>query len=454
LLSEGFDRFGRQFDISASSTAVMIGHDSVALDGTHRPFFDRDGMTDSGDLPLRIARVITRLNIGGPSIQAITLSDRLRAQGFETLLIHGSLDAGEGDMSYLLDPAEEIETRRVPALVRPVSPVNDLRALMTIFTLLRRYRPAIVHTHMAKAGALARVATAAYNVTAGRDAPAKVVHTYHGHVLEGYFDPGSTNTFIRLERLLARWTDALIAISPTIRDDLVNKYGIGLASQYHVVPLGFDLAPFVRLGRDARAPARRELGLPVDALVVTTVGRLTAIKQHELLLEAAEIVLKHRPEAIVIIAGDGERRRDLEVLAERLGIATRVRFLGWRRDLPTLYAATDVFALTSRNEGTPVALIESMAAGVPGVCTDVGGVKDVIPSRELGVRVPEGDLTSFAFALEALLRDPERRDAMGAAGRRFVIEQYGLGQLVSNIERVYRTLLARQDAESPGILKG
>jgi glycosyltransferase involved in cell wall biosynthesis len=152
------------------------------------------------------------------------------------------------------------------------------------------------------------------------------------------------------------------------------------------------------------------------------------------------IVLARRPEAVALIAGDGELRPALEARTQRLGIAARVRFLGWRRDLPALYAGSDVFALTSRNEGTPVALIESMATGVPGVCTDVGGVKDVIPDDTLGIRVPDGDPAAFAAAVDALLADPARRRAMGAAGRVFVAESYGLDRLVANISGLYRSL--------------
>jgi glycosyltransferase involved in cell wall biosynthesis len=387
--------------------------------------------------PARVVRVITRLNIGGPSIQAVSLSDRLRGHGFETTLVHGRLGPGEGDMSYLL-PAG-LEARYLPELQRSIAPLDDARALMKIYRLLARVRPAIVHTHMAKAGAVGRTAAILYNRTVGRHRPARIVHTYHGHVLEGYFNPRKTALFIRAERRLARATDRIIAISPQIRRDLLDGYHVGNAAQYAVVPLGFDLTPFAQIGDADRQQARTMLGLAADARVVTTVGRLTAIKQHALFLEAARH-LASDPRTIFLIAGDGELRGDLEAAAHTLGIAKQTRFLGWRRDLTMIYGATDVFALTSRNEGTPVALIEAMAAAVPGVSTDVGGVADVIIDETVGTRVPDGAPEAFARAVNELLARGDRR-AMGERARRLVVDRFGIDRLVNDIASLYRSVI-------------
>jgi glycosyltransferase involved in cell wall biosynthesis len=399
-------------------------------------------MTHQEPRPTRVVRVITRLNIGGPAIQAITLSDRLRARGFDTVLVHGRLGEGEGDMRDVIPVAAHVASRFVPRLQRAISPLRDVRAALEIFRILRSTRPAIVHTHMAKAGALTRLAARAYNWTVGRGQGTRLVHTYHGHVLEGYFDPSSTNTFIRLERLLARATDVIIAISPTIREDLLQRYRIGRDDRYRVVPLGFDLATFARIGPGDRTPAREALGLPLDAPIVTTAGRLTAIKQHDLLLDVASRVIARRPATLFVIAGDGELRGALEQHARGLGIESQARFLGWQRDLPRLYAAADLFALTSRNEGTPVALIESMASGVPGVSTDVGGVRDVIADATMGVRVPDRDADAIAVAIDALLDDPDGRAVMGTRARESVLARYGIDRLVDDIERLYRELLS------------
>jgi glycosyltransferase involved in cell wall biosynthesis len=388
---------------------------------------------------VRVVRIITRLNVGGPSIQASTLTDRLRGRGFETLLVHGQLGAGEGDMRYMIESGAR--TRYLPALRRPVAPIHDALALAQLIDVLRDERPDIVHTHMAKAGTLGRLAAAVYNHTAGRGRPARVVHTYHGHVLEGYFSERTARLFTSAERQLARLTDTIVAISPQIRDELLGEHRIGRAGQYRVIPLGFDLHALAAIDGAARADARASLNIPAGATVVTTVGRLTAIKQHRLFLEAAERIGETHPAAIFLIAGDGELRGELEAAAAALGIAEHVRFLGWRRDLATVYGATDVFLLTSRNEGTPVALIESLAAGVPGVSTDVGGIRDVIDSDQVGLLAPFGDAALLAEHVSALLADPDRRRRMGDRGRLAVTARYTLDRLVDDVERLYLELL-------------
>jgi glycosyltransferase involved in cell wall biosynthesis len=391
--------------------------------------------------PIPVVRVITRLNIGGPSIQATRLTDRLEPHGFATTLIHGRLGDGEGDMSYLI--AAGAHATYLESLRRPLSPLADLRALRQLYGELKRARPAIVHTHMAKAGMLGRIAAAAYNLTRGGAPRARVIHTYHGHVLEGYFSPLMTGLFITIERMLARISDVIVAISPAIERELRDGFRIGRAAQYRVVPLGFDLGEFAAIDDEARAAARKRLEVATNAEVVTTVGRLTAIKQHCLFLDAIAAASRTRPRLLALVAGDGELRDELEAYARKLGINDRVRFLGWRRDLAAIYGATDVFMLTSRNEGTPVALIEAMASGVPGVSTDVGGVKDVIDSADVGARVPDGDAAGLAAQLVRYLADPELRRRTGERARARVLDRYSLDRLVRDITALYRDLLAR-----------
>jgi glycosyltransferase involved in cell wall biosynthesis len=281
----------------------------------------------------------------------------------------------------------------------------------------------------------------AYNRTAGRRARARLVHTYHGHVLEGYFGPAKTRMFIAAERSLAAATDRIVAISPRIREELVHEYGIGLAEQYRVVPLGFDLEALAAIDDEARVAARGGLDIPPGVPVVTTVGRLTAIKDQMLFLEVAQRLVHEHGSAVFLIAGDGELRARLERAAERFRIADHVRFLGWRRDLETVYGATDIFLLTSRNEGTPVALIESLAAGCAGVSTDVGGVCDVMPTKDVGLLAPARNVEQLADHVSRLIADPQRRRAMGEAGRRLVLARYGIDRLVSDIDGLYRDLL-------------
>jgi glycosyltransferase involved in cell wall biosynthesis len=386
-----------------------------------------------------VARVITRLNIGGPSIQATRLTTALEPRGFHTRLLHGRLGAGEGDMSYLLAPGAD--AHYVATLRRPLSPLDDLRTLIRLYREFRALKPAIVHTHMAKAGMLGRLAAFAYNVTRGAAPRARVVHTYHGHVLDGYFSKPATAMFIAIERALATISDRIIAISPAIREELSTTYRIGDDRQYQVVPLGFDLAPFAAIDDAARKHARRLLNLPPDAPVVSTVGRLTAIKQHRLFLDTVARLVKAHSSAIAVIAGDGELRGDLTAYAASLGITEHVRWLGWRRDLPVIYAATDVFLLTSRNEGTPVALIEAMASAVPGVSTDVGGVADVIGGDDFGRMAPFGDADGLARAIDELLANPAERARIGERARARALARYDINRLVADIAALYQALL-------------
>ena len=387
-----------------------------------------------------VARVITRLNIGGPSIQAARLTTSMAEHGFASTLFHGRLGAGEGDMSYLI-PAG-VDARFVATLCRPLSPLDDVRSLLRLYLEFRKLKPAIVHTHMAKAGMVGRGAAFLYNLTRGSSPRARVVHTYHGHVLEGYFSALMTKLFITIERALATISDRIIAISPAIRTDLHHTHRIGREEQYRVVALGFDLSPFAAIDDAARAEARRTLGLPAGVPIITTVGRLTAIKQHRLFLDTIKRVLVKHPNAVAVIAGDGELWNDLNAYAATEGIADRVKMMGWRRDLPTIYAATDVFLLTSRNEGTPVALIEAMASGVPGVSTDVGGVKDVMGDTDTGRTAAFGDADGLARSIDELLASPALRGEMGARARTRVLAHYDINRLVGDIATLYRELLA------------
>ena len=396
-----------------------------------------------GTVPrVRVLRVITRLNIGGPSIQAIELTTRLADRGYDTLLVHGSPDAGEGDMRYLLEGRrpDRFAVRHVPFLRRRVAPIDDVRAAAALFSLLRGFRPDVVHTHMAKAGTVGRIAALAYNRIVRATERARLVHTYHGHVHEGYFSPAKARVFAGIERLLARRTDRIVAISPRIRSELVDQHRIGRPDQYRVVPLGFDLSAFAAIDDGARAAGRRALGLAADRGVVTTVGRLTAIKQQRLFLETAAALTRCGREIDFLIAGDGELHGELERAARDLGVADRVRFLGWRRDLPTLYAATDVFLLTSRNEGTPVALIEAMAAGCAGVSTDVGGVRDVVTDDRVGRVAAFGDVQAIADHVRTLIDNPALRRGVAEAGRRHVLEQFNLDRLLDDIDDLYHSL--------------
>lgn len=405
-------------------------------------WFTVGGARDIGvSQPVRVVRIITRLNVGGPSIQAINLSRELRQDGFETCLVHGHLAEGEGDMTTFL-PADDLETVYVDDLVRSVSPLQDFRAFVQIYRVLSRWQPEVVHTHQAKAGAVGRLATLLYNWRRRPDRPARLVHTYHGHVFEGYFGAPSTRVFLFIERWLARRTHRLVAISEQVKQDLLHTYSVAREAQVTIIPLGFDLDRLLGVHAADRQVARAELQVPGDAIVVTTVGRLTEIKQHTLFLEMAIRLARQSDRFVFLIVGDGELRSALEVRAAELGIADRTRFLGWRGDLQTIYGATDVFVLTSRNEGTPVALIEAMAAGVASVSTDVGGVRDVITGPDVGCLVPFGNPAALADAVWSLANDSARRGEVGMAARASVRERYHGGRLRRDITILYRELVA------------
>jgi glycosyltransferase involved in cell wall biosynthesis len=312
--------------------------------------------------------------------------------------------------------------------VRPLAPATDARAVVALRRELARFRPDIVHTHMAKAGTLTR--TAARTM---RHRPA-LVHTFHGHVLEGYFRPAVQRAFIEVERALARMTDVLVAVSPHVRDDLL-ELRIGRPEQYRVIPLGFDLDAHRRVDAPS-GELRARLGLGPDVPLVGCVGRLVPIKDVPTLLAAMVAV----PDAHLALVGDGELRTELEARVESLGLDGRVHFTGWLHDIPSLMSDLDVVALSSRNEGTPVALIEAGACARAVVATDVGGVRSVVEDGVNGLVVPPADPAALGAAITHLLGDPARRAAMGAAGRR-ASARFDQDRLVSDVRVLYADLL-------------
>lgn len=297
---------------------------------------------------------------------------------------------------------------------------------------MRRCRPHIVHTHTAKAGLLGRLAARCAGVPV-------VVHTYHGHILDGYFSPLKTRAILTVERVLARVTDRLVSVSDTVQEELLAK-GIGRPEQHTVVPLGLDLKPF--LGAEGeRGGLRKELGMGPGNQLVGIVARLVPIKDHETFFYAAREVASKVPACHFVVVGDGERRGELERLVGNLGLGSRVRCLGWRADLARIYADLDVVVLSSRNEGSPVSLIEAMAAARPVVATRVGGVPDLVEDGVTGLLVPAGDPGALARAVVTLLRDAERQRATGEAGRKRVYPAFSAERLLQDVDRLYTELL-------------
>jgi glycosyltransferase involved in cell wall biosynthesis len=383
----------------------------------------------------RVLRVMTRLNVGGPARQALYLSREMESRGFRTRLVWGASEPGEGRF----DPPDGIANSYLPWLHREVSPADDVRAYRAIASIIGRWRPRIVHTHLAKAGALGRVA-------AHRGGVPVVVHTFHGHVLQEYFTALKNSAFAAAERGLARWTDALIAVAPSVRDDLLAR-GIGQEDQWHIVPVGVDIEPLVRT-RIRQRDARARLGLPLEGSIVGCVGRMVPIKDQAGFLEAARLVSEHRPDTTFVLAGDGQLREKLARQAREM-LGDRVVFLGWVDDLPALYSAFDVVALTSKLEGTPVALIEASAAAKPVVATRVGGVREVVRDGNTGLLVAPGDVHALASNIAALLDDPSGARRMGREGRTWVRDRFAQERLADSLTDLYRELLARKGHRSP-----
>lgn len=376
--------------------------------------------------PTRVLRVITRLNIGGPARQALSLTKDL-APEFDTTLVAGRSQQGEGELS---DP--EVPVRRI-SLVRPLSPSNDRRAYRELRSLVESPFD-LLHTHMAKAGALARWAG-----LRASHRPA-LVHTFHGHVLDGYFSRPVREVFVRVERYLAKNTDALVAVSDHVRDELL-ALGIGKPEQWRVIPLGFDLSSLVAL-QSQSGRLRERIGLDGSVPLVGILGRLAPVKDHETLIRG----LAGLDGVHLAVLGDGETKERVLGLVEELGVGDRVHLMGWWTDIASAISDLDVVALTSRNEGTPVSLIEASAGGKPVVSTDVGGVRAVVDDGITGLLVPPGDSEAVAAAVEKLLSDRNLRTRMGGAGREHVRDRFDKARLISDIKNLYRELLNRRVA--------
>ena len=388
---------------------------------------------------MKILRVIARLNVGGPARHVVLLDRGLRARGHQTLLVHGTIGDGEASLEHLAVESG-VPTLKIAELGRRISPLDDARALARLARTIFRESPDVVHTHTAKAGTLGRLAALAFNATRGRRRRCVVVHTFHGHVLEGYFGPVANRLVRGAERALARATDRIVTISPAQREEIVGRFGVGRARTSVVVPLGLDLQPFFEGG----APSlRRDLGIDDGAIVFGYVGRLVPIKDLPTLVLAFARLLETTPDAYLLMAGDGPVRPLLARMIAERGLGERVRLLGWREDLASVAATFDVCVIASRNEGTPVAVIEAMAAGRPVVATRVGGVPDIVEDGETGILVPPGDVDALAGAMARLARDPAERSRMGGQGRRRVA-RYDYERLVDDIDRLYREALAEK----------
>ena len=378
---------------------------------------------DAGE-SVRVLRIIARMNVGGPAWQSSVLTRGLAGHGYEPRLLAGRVAKGEADFVALRDP--DLPVVDIEGLGRSVRIGGDLRAFVSICREIRRFRPHIVHTHTAKAGVLGRLAAFVNRV------PVRV-HTFHGHVLHGYFSPPVSRLVRLVERVLARGTTALVAVGERVRDELVEA-GIGQRDRFTAIAPGVEEPPAID-----REIARQLLGLPLEVPVVMFVGRLTAVKRPDRLVEAFGMVLERIPEAVLAVAGEGELLEEVRRSVERLGDS--VRLLGWQSDVGRLYAAADLVVISSDNEGMPMTLIEAAMAGVPGVTTDVGSASEVVVHGSTGLVVAP-DARDLADAIIVLLVDDDRRSDMGRAAAEQAIVRFGAARLVADHVALYRRIIA------------
>ena len=409
----------------------------------------------------KIVRVIARLNVGGPAKHVVWLTQGLTAPQFNSLLIAGTVPPGEEDMSYFAAESG-VAPLFLPQMSREIS-LKDAVTVWKLYRLFRREQPDIIHTHTAKAGTVGRLAGILYRwltprTLLGSPRPCRFVHTYHGHIFHSYYGPVKTRLFLTIEKMLARLvTDRIVVISEQQRREINEEFAVGRASQFAVVPLGLDLGVYAEW-QERRETFRKELNADENDILVGIVGRLTEIKNHELFLQAAALFKQDlsgpsRRRVRFVVIGDGQLRQQLEQQAKTNGLADEVSFVGNRRDPENFYPALDIVALTSRNEGTPLTLIEAMANARPVVSTAVGGVVDLLGQPlsasndgafvvcERGVRVQPNNARAFAAALAQLIGDESLRREIGERSLQFVLAHYSKERLLADIKSLYGELL-------------
>jgi glycosyltransferase involved in cell wall biosynthesis len=374
----------------------------------------------------RLLRVITRLNVGGPS-RHVLLADRgLQERGWETLLVHGEVDEGEAEVAL---EHNDLPRLRLTSLRRPIRPTSDAKAIVSLVSVARNYRPDVIHTHLSKAGMLGRLAGMLAYPRARR------VHTFHGNLFGQYFGAEATNAIIVAERFLGHRTHLILALSDVQRSELL-AHRVAPPDRITIVPLGLD---FARFGRIDRPEARRRLGIPQAQSVIVTASRMVPIKRLDRLIDAFGVVRRSHPAHLYLI-GDGTDRPAVEARVREAGLDQEVSFIGWVDEVADWYAAADVVALTSDREGTPLALIEAAAAARPVVATDVGGVRDVVVDGQTGFVVDADDIAAFADRVARLLADPRLAEQLGAAAPSQSTAFAGQ-RLIDDLDAVYRKLL-------------
>lgn len=381
---------------------------------------------------VKILRIITRMNIGGPAIHAVLLSAGLDSERFSSLLVTGVVGRGEGDMSYLATE-NGIEPLVISELQREPNIVKDIVSFYKLYRFIKKEKPDIAHTHTAKAGAIGRLAAKLSGVPV-------IIHTFHGHTFHSYFSPFKTKIFLLIEKTLTRITDKIVVIGKRQSEEIKRYLYLNRDDKLALIPLGFDLSRFLKSDEEEeKDKLREELNIPVEAMVIGIIGRLTAVKNHRMFLETAREIKKKNADKMIkfVIVGNGELKEELMALSDKLGIKDDAVFTDWRKDMNLVYRALDIVVLTSLNEGTPVSLIEGLASAKAVVATDVGGVHDVVENGKSGFVVPMNDVEAFSEAVSILMNDGEKRKRFGLYGRDFVKDRYSKDKLIDAIENLY-----------------
>ena len=375
---------------------------------------------------IRVMRIIARMNVGGPAVQVSGLMRGFDAQVFEQELVTGYCAADEAD--YLEKVAKDVKAVRIDGLGRSIKPRADLTALFAIVKEIRRFKPDVVHTHTAKAGVVGRIAS----ILSGHKSVR--VHTFHGHLLNGYFGAGKTKLVILVEKFLALSTDQLLAVGAKVKDDLL-AVGIGNQDKFGVMPPGLQLAEV-----PSRSSARKELDLNHDATYCAFIGRVTQIKRPDRFLDVVAEVKSRGIDLHFIVAGAGELLQYCQDRAKAENLP--VTFLGWREDIEVVLTAADFVLLTSDNEGTPLSLIQAGMVGIPVVATNVGSTNEIVVNGETGL-LTELSIKELSDAVAKVATDSALRAKMGAAGKEYTLARYGVDRLVKDHQDLYLRQLNR-----------
>lgn len=391
----------------------------------------------------RVLRIINRLNLGGPTYNAANLTKYLDSD-FETMLVSGMTDETEQSSQFILDKLD-LHPVYIKEMYRELNPFKDYKAYFKIREIIREFKPDIVHTHAAKAGAVGRLA-------AWHEKVPVIVHTFHGHVFHSYFGPLKTRVFLEIERYLARRTNAIVTLSEIQRDELADQFKVAPREKFEIIPLGFDLSKFTEDTERKRSAFRSQYGVQDDEIVISIVGRLVPVKNHVLFLQALkEVAVQTSRKVRAFIIGDGELRGQIEQTARELGISFNnddltasnlLTFTSWIRDIDVSNAGSDIIALTSLNEGTPVSLIEAQASGKPIVSTRVGGIANIVMEGQTGLLSDTGDVAGFAANMRRLVEDDQLRQDMSGRGTRHVMENFSHLRLARDMGALYRRLLS------------